>query len=401
MGAAVALLTECERFTDAMHAAAPRAHLLQGPSAKPTPAAAAAANPDDASPETPRVACPSQVDPLEESARALESKSYEVALSCAEDAILEDPESAPAQQARGAALVALDRADEARLAYTHALALDPDDPEILSDAADLYLSHGKMSHEIDEIALEYARRGERRARRRRPDLVERLDVLEGMALNDLGRSPEALAKLGEALDRDPKDLDARYEHAAALFELCRFTEARTDLRRVLGELPDDAYAHHELGLTLERLGESRAAAAELEKASALDAEAFPPSPTVPMAEFKQMVAEAVQALPAPLKADLAQVTLSVEEMPDVADLTVDPPLSPTILGLFRGEPLGAEADGGGDPEDPRAILLYRRNLVRMARSRDELKKQVQVTLWHELGHLRGADDDQLRLRGLE
>ena len=34
-------------------------------------------------------------------------------------------------------------------------------------------------------------------------------------------------------------------------------------------------------------------------------------------------------------------------------------------------------------------------------TRDELAKQVKVTLWHELGHLRGADDDQLRLRGLE
>ncbi len=85
-------------------------------------------------------------------------------------------------------------------------------------------------------------------------------------------------------------------------------------------------------------------------------------------------------------------------MPDLTDLTVDkPPLSPTILGLFRGEPIDAQAGA----QEPRAILLYRRNLVRVARSRTELAKQIQITLWHELGHLRGADDDELRLRGLE
>jgi tetratricopeptide (TPR) repeat protein len=389
-------LAGCTKAAEPAHSTAPRVHVAPGPGPKSTEAETP---PPDESPEVARVACPVQTERLDAAAKAYDAKEYDVALSCAEDELLDDPESAAAEQARGSALAALGRIDEARLAYTHALALDPDDPLILADAANLYLTRGDVTRELDEIALEYARRGERRARRRRPELVEELDLLQGMALNDLGRSQEAVTKLGEALEHDPSDLDARYEHAVALFELCRFAEAKTDLKRFLGEKPDDAYGHHQLGLTLERLGETRAAKAELDKSTMLDKEAFPPPLAVTMDEFKGMVDSAVSGLPKPLREDLGKVKLSVEEMPELADLTVDdPPLSPTILGLFRGEPIDTEDEESGEP---RAILLYRRNLVRVAHTREELAKQVKVTLWHELGHLRGADDDQLRLRGLE
>jgi predicted Zn-dependent protease with MMP-like domain len=75
-------------------------------------------------------------------------------------------------------------------------------------------------------------------------------------------------------------------------------------------------------------------------------------------------------------------------------------LSPSILGLFRGpsedEPC-TEADG----PRCRTIVFYRKNLLRFSRDRDELTEQVRVTLLHELGHLHGESDDELRARGLE
>ena len=46
-------------------------------------------------------------------------------------------------------------------------------------------------------------------------------------------------------------------------------------------------------------------------------------------------------------------------------------------------------------------MLYRKNLLRFARDRGELTEQVRVTLLHELGHLHGENDDELRARGLE
>ena len=50
---------------------------------------------------------------------------------------------------------------------------------------------------------------------------------------------------------------------------------------------------------------------------------------------------------------------------------------------------------------PRAILLYRLNLARAVRTRAELSEQIRRTLLHEIGHLEGLDEDDLRRRGLD
>ncbi len=380
-----------------VQAASPRVHLVGPGAPKREPAAPPAVEPG-------RPVCPPGGDPLDRSERAFDAKDDALALACAEEALLDDPDNATAEHDRAAALAALGRVDEAKIAYTHALALDPEDPEILLGAADLYLGQPGGRDE-DEIALAYAQRGERRARRRSPELLEQLELLQGMALSDLGRPTDALPELDQALEREPKDLDARYERGAALFELCRFAEARADLAQVLDALPDDAWAHHEMGLVLERLGDARGSRAELARATELDPKDFPAPIDVSMADFTRMVQDAVAGLPSDLRNDLGKTPVGVQDVPDLEDLTVDdPPLSPTILGLFRGDPIDADAGvqpGAACPQEARAIVIYRENLLRAVRSRGELRDQVRVTLLHELGHLRGADDDELRLEGLE
>jgi predicted Zn-dependent protease with MMP-like domain len=93
--------------------------------------------------------------------------------------------------------------------------------------------------------------------------------------------------------------------------------------------------------------------------------------------------------------------VEIQDLPDTADLVaVDPPLSPSILGLFRGPPEDEPCTAADGPRC-RVIVVYRKNLVRFARSRRELTDQIRVTLLHELGHLHGENDDELRARGLE
>jgi predicted Zn-dependent protease with MMP-like domain len=117
--------------------------------------------------------------------------------------------------------------------------------------------------------------------------------------------------------------------------------------------------------------------------------------------FRAEVAKAVAELEPEDRRALDGVPVQAAELPELADLTQDlPPLSPTILGLFRGPPLEEPCQKeDGDP--CRSIVLYRRNLRRFAHSRDALDRQIRVTLSHELGHLRGEDDDALRDRGLQ
>jgi predicted Zn-dependent protease with MMP-like domain len=88
------------------------------------------------------------------------------------------------------------------------------------------------------------------------------------------------------------------------------------------------------------------------------------------------------------------------------------------MGLYRGLPIGEEAEpalaSGAKPvppalasarsaerAPPRAIVLYRKNLARAVRSRSELDRQIRRTLVHEIGHLRGLDEDELRRLGLD
>jgi predicted Zn-dependent protease with MMP-like domain len=112
--------------------------------------------------------------------------------------------------------------------------------------------------------------------------------------------------------------------------------------------------------------------------------------------------DALAELPEPVRAYLSNVAIAVEDFPPDDDLlAADPPLPPTVLGMFRGAPLGDK--GSMDPWShfPSSIVLYQRNLERFATDRRDLVEQIRVTLLHEVGHFLGLDEEQLRERGLD
>ena len=336
---------------------------------------------------------------LDRAADQFDGGEFEGALACAEEAARVEPRSVEAHHDRAAALQELNRLDEAEAAFARALALDPDDPETLAGAADLFINHLAPSNDHSETGLEYARHGSRRVKRgsEHRGLGARLALLEGQALNDLGRPREGLARLEAALAAAPDDTRVRYERAVSLFELCKFDDAHRALVELITRTPDDAWAHQHLGLIDERVGDARGAEREVARAHQLAPDDFPPPIILPLDEFRALVDSEVTALAPDLRQDLGRVSLEIADLPAVDDLVAEePPLSPTILGLYRGAPLTEDARG-----EPRAIVLYRLNLGRAVASLAELRTQVRTTLLHELGHLRGEDDEELRARGLE
>jgi tetratricopeptide (TPR) repeat protein len=341
---------------------------------------------------------------LDRAADRYDHGDFTGSLACAEEAARVEPRSVEAHHDRAAALQELGKLDEAASAFTRALAIDPDDPETLAGAADLYINRLPASNDHTEIGLEYARRGSHRVKRNRlrpvaeaKALTARLSLLEGQALNDLGRSREALSRLDASLAAGPEDGHARYERAVALFDLCRFGDAKRAFEEVLEKNPHDAWAHHHLGLVLERMGDQAGAQRELNRARTEAPADFKPPIELDPAEFTKLVKEESEKLSPELRADLKRVQLETADLPATDDLTAEePPLAPTILGLYRGAPLGE-----GPESEPRTIVIYRKNLARAVTSREELVTQVRTTLLHELGHLRGEDDEALRARGLE
>ena len=101
-------------------------------------------------------------------------------------------------------------------------------------------------------------------------------------------------------------------------------------------------------------------------------------------EFEALVADALDALPP----DLTGL------MDNVVVLTADRGDPPDLLGLYDGVPLTEREDYGGLVL-PDRIHVYRLALCEACADLDELRREVVVTVVHEVAHHFGIDDDTL------
>jgi predicted Zn-dependent protease with MMP-like domain/Flp pilus assembly protein TadD len=343
---------------------------------------------------------------VDEAADCFDRGDLEGALERADAARARAPRYAPALHFRAAALAELGRLDEAREAYEEALSADESDLDLLASASDFFvnrLQEPSADRGWLDRGLALARRGSKAARKAQDtEAVAEFALLEGVALSQLGEPSEALARLEAALATRPGDLEAMLERGFALYELCRFEAAREQLREVIRRSPDDAWAHHTLGLVAERLGETKEAERCFTRARRLEPDEFPRPVELSPEAFDGAVEDALAALPDLVRNYLSNVAIAVEDLPAEEDLLgSDPPLSPSILGVFRGAPLGQKASPDPWSHFPSSIVLYQRNLARFARDKRELIEQIGVTLIHEVGHFLGLDERELWELGLE
>ncbi len=226
--------------------------------------------------------------------------------------------------------------------------------------------------------------------------------LLGAALLDLGEPAAALEHLAASQGEvsDP-ELHGFYQ-ASALFELARFHEAEALLRQVLETEEDQAPVLHALGEVLEHLGRTEEADTAYRMASENDREAYPPPLHVSRETFEEILREATESLPAELRSHLAEIPVVVEDLPGPVVLAsaTDDPISPAVLGIFVGRNLREESVFE-IPGVPRSILIYQRNLERVCTSREELAREIRKTLYHELGHYLGLEEEELEARGME
>jgi predicted Zn-dependent protease with MMP-like domain len=103
--------------------------------------------------------------------------------------------------------------------------------------------------------------------------------------------------------------------------------------------------------------------------------------------FEELVAEALDGLPAWIRERLDNVDVLVEPRP--------PSDMPGLLGLYEGVPLTSRGRGywGHLPD---RILLFRSTLSIGVRSEVELRERIRHTVVHEIAHFFGISDDRLR-----
>lgn len=249
-----------------------------------------------------------------------------------------------------------------------------------------------------EQGLTAAEKGLKRARGDRDATLE-AHVLMGELCAALGDAQGALESFDAALVLEPQDIEARCERGVALFELGRWGLARQALEALIAQEPSVALAHHTLGLLAEREGDEAGSRACFARARALEPELYPEPTALSEAEFDGALAQAWQRLPPYAREALENATVAVEPLPSDAEL--DGHLSPTMLGVFQGTPLDERSATNAADHQTARIVLFQKNLERFARTREELLEEIEITLLHEVGHLLGFDEAQLKDRGLD
>lgn len=256
-------------------------------------------------------------------------------------------------------------------------------------------AHDALDHEDYERAVELARE----AIALSPAEAEGYFVA-GLAFFDLGDFASALDYLSEAAANSREDPVIRTYEAAARFALGEEDVAEKLLRSAIRDDPEFTDALYWLSMVVERSGRYGEADALLADCARLDPEQHHLPYRMSREELERDLENVLRELPPAIAAVLRDVPIMIEDLPSKEMLAGPEPLAPDILGLFAGaaRPETSVFDAAAGPT---AVYLFKRNLERIASSREDLLEEARITLVHEIGHYLGLDEDDLAERGLE
>ncbi|HVV51369.1 MAG TPA: metallopeptidase family protein [Polyangia bacterium] len=221
---------------------------------------------------------------------------------------------------------------------------------------------------------------------------------------ELGETDAARETLAELPPPDVRleDLELALEIADLHLAVGEPETARARLRVLCEANPDSADAWHALGCAAEDLGDEAERRSAWKRTWSLDAAPGAAErlggDRLPEAEVAAVADAALEELPPRARELLAGIPMVIAELPAEAD--VEAGLDPRALGLFSGTAHGDGGAGLGGQPGLTQILLFRRNLERMAVDEDDLREEIRTTLLHETGHFFGLSDAALDELGL-
>jgi|SRR5713101_6261758 predicted Zn-dependent protease with MMP-like domain len=115
-------------------------------------------------------------------------------------------------------------------------------------------------------------------------------------------------------------------------------------------------------------------------------------------DFEALVAEAVKGLPKEFQRYLDNVAIEVQEEPTEEALEavgLEQEDADELLGLYWGRSIQSESffDAGGQLPD--RVYIYRGPILRQCATTEDVVREVQETVAHEIGHHFGLSDDDM------
>jgi predicted Zn-dependent protease with MMP-like domain/Flp pilus assembly protein TadD len=280
--------------------------------------------------------------------------------------------------------------------------------DLLAQASDADDDWGAPSQWMAEILAEDLDRPEdalkfaKQALERADEEEEFLDaiVLKAGLEIQLGKIKAAQATLSELPSADEVDLppELSLDLGYLFLEAEVIAEAEKRFRPLTSVPEHQAEAWYGLGVCAEALSDESGKRDAWLHVLALDNEAPLAEPRLSEAEMGEVAEQALKELPETARKLIANVPIVIVDSP--AREEVERGMDPRLLGMFEGT---AYSDGGmlGGAPQVTQILLFRKNLERMAVDAEDLREQIRITLLHETGHFFGMSEDDLAGVGLD
>jgi predicted Zn-dependent protease with MMP-like domain len=114
--------------------------------------------------------------------------------------------------------------------------------------------------------------------------------------------------------------------------------------------------------------------------------------------FEKLVAEGIDAVPEKFRRKLKNVAIVIADEPTLEqqeEMELDE--ANTLLGLYEGIPQ-TERDSEYDYVLPDKITIFKNSILAISDDPEVIRQEVADTIWHEIGHHFGLDEDEVARR---
>lgn len=337
-------------------------------------------------------------DHLEKGWRSFEDGDFDAAKSVAERQLREDPEDPEA-------MLLLAASHRGRGEANEALSILEQAAEIAGDwsAPELWMAE-ILAQELDRPVDALAHASEALERADEEDeFIDAIVLKAGLEIQ-LGKARAARETLSELPPLDEVKLPAEtsLDLAYLFLDAGAIEDAEKRFRAVAAESEQkgeqNVEAWYGLGLCAEAGDDEKRKREAWLRVLELDAAADIDDAHMSEQEMAEVAEQALKELPERARRLIENVPILIVDLP--ARDEVEQGLDPRLLGLFAGTPYSDSGTMGGAPQVTQ-ILLFRKNLERMAIDNEDLREQIRITLLHETGHFFGMSEEDLASFGLD